>query len=84
MSTYSPRQGFLEALYSQILLSCQITSTELRLLEGVESSNSLSPEERRLVQRIFHALRRGWISEISAARPLVGVTTEAQNYRFCA
>ena len=84
MTTYSPRQGFLEALYSQILLSCQITSTELRLLQGVDSSDSLSSEERRLVQRIFHALRRGWISEVATARPLLGVAIEADNYRQCA
>ncbi|HEY9599730.1 MAG TPA: hypothetical protein V6D33_18870 [Cyanophyceae cyanobacterium] len=54
----------LEEIYSQSLCSRQISSTHLHLLQSISRNSLLNPQQDRLVKRLLHASRRGWIRVI--------------------
>jgi hypothetical protein len=50
----------LEDWINQILVSCQITSTEVNQLMLLLSSQvSLTEDQRAMIQRVFYGLRHG-------------------------
>lgn len=51
----------IEELFVQASLSQEITETDWQELE-VLSEEALSPEARRMVKRIVHGVRRGWVT----------------------
>ena len=51
----------LEQIYSQSLCSRQISRTHLRQLQSISRASSLNPQQNRLVKRLLHGLRRGWL-----------------------
>jgi hypothetical protein len=52
----------LEELYSQTLCSRQISRNHLHELQTISVCASLNPQQNRLIKRLLHASRRGWIS----------------------
>lgn len=52
----------LEEIYSQSLCSRQISRSQLQELRLLEMSFSLQPQQNRLIKRLFHASRRGWLN----------------------
>ncbi|MGE5658646.1 MAG: hypothetical protein ACM37W_18765 [Actinomycetota bacterium] len=61
----------LEELLINIASSRQITAFDFNFLSLVLLSGELNEEDKRAVQRVFHALRRGWLT-------LIGVSDEQQ------
>ena len=51
----------IEQLFLQASLSQEITETDWQQLE-VLSESPLSPEAQRMVKRIVHGVRRGWVT----------------------
>jgi hypothetical protein len=54
----------LEELYSQSLCSRQISRDQLHQLQSLSLSASLNPQHNRLIKRLLHASRRGWLNVI--------------------
>lgn len=52
----------LEEIYSQSLCSRQISRSQLQQLRLLETIFSLQPQQNRLIKRLLHASRRGWIN----------------------
>ncbi|MEO8891502.1 MAG: hypothetical protein ABI417_08200 [Coleofasciculaceae cyanobacterium] len=52
----------LEEIYSQSLCSRQISRSQLQQLKLLETLFSLQPQQNRLIKRLFHASRRGWLN----------------------
>jgi hypothetical protein len=52
----------LEEIYSQSLCSRQISRSQLQQLRLLETIFSLQPQQNRLIRRLLHASRRGWIN----------------------
>ncbi|HEY9893274.1 MAG TPA: hypothetical protein V6D37_15995 [Candidatus Sericytochromatia bacterium] len=52
----------LEEIYSQSLCSRQISRTQLHELQVLDTVFSLQPQQNRLVKRLLHASRRGWLN----------------------
>lgn len=51
----------LEEVYSQSLCSRQISRSQLDQLQILNTA-SLQPQQNRLIKRLLHASRRGWLS----------------------
>jgi hypothetical protein len=54
----------LEEIYSESLCSRQISRTQLRQLQSLSQRCSLNPQQSRLIKRLIHASRRGWLNII--------------------
>lgn len=54
----------IENLFIDVSLSQKITETEWRELVAI-SESSLSPEVQRMVKRIMHGVRRGWVNVLA-------------------
>lgn len=52
----------LEEIYSQSLCSRQISRSQLQELRLLETIFSLQPQQNRLIKRLLHASRRGWLN----------------------
>ncbi|MGB5959270.1 MAG: hypothetical protein WBG73_01320 [Coleofasciculaceae cyanobacterium] len=52
----------LEEIYSQSLCSRQISRSQIQEIRLLETLFSLQPQQNRLIKRLLHASRRGWIS----------------------
>jgi hypothetical protein len=52
----------LEEIYSQSLCSRQISRSQLQELTLLETIVSLQPQQNRLIKRLLHASRRGWLN----------------------
>ncbi len=51
----------IENLFIDVSLSQKITETDWQELVAI-SESPLSPEVQRMVKRILHGVRRGWVS----------------------
>lgn len=51
----------LDEMFARIWNAGQLTRAERRTLKSVVLNNSLSQEEQDVLNRIFHAVRRGWL-----------------------
>ncbi len=56
----------LEELYSKSLCSRQISRTQLHLLQSISRGSSLNPQHNRLIKRLLHASRRGWLMVVDS------------------
>lgn len=54
----------LEEVYSQSLCSRQISLNQLHHLQAISRASALNPQQNRLIKRLIHASRRGWIRVI--------------------
>lgn len=54
----------IEEIYSESLCSRQISRTQLHQLQSISQDCSLNPQQNRLVKRLIHASRRGWLNII--------------------
>jgi hypothetical protein len=54
----------LEDLYSESLCSRRISRTQLRQLQFLKQNSLLSSQQNRLIKRLMHACRRGWLNII--------------------
>jgi len=54
----------LEEIYSQTLCSRKISSTHLHQLQLLSRGCSLNSQQNRLIKRLIHAYRRGWINVV--------------------
>lgn len=54
----------LEEIYSQSLCSRQISRNQLAQLQSLSQTSSLNSQQNRLIKRLVHASRRGWLSII--------------------
>ncbi|GAB4279476.1 MAG: hypothetical protein Fur0025_06780 [Oscillatoriaceae cyanobacterium] len=54
----------IENLFIDVSLSQKITETEWRELVAI-SESPLSPEVQRMVKRIMHGVRRGWVNVLA-------------------
>lgn len=54
----------LEEIYSQSLCSRQISRNQLHQLQSLSHTSSLNSQQNRLIKRLIHASRRGWLSII--------------------
>lgn len=54
----------LEEIYSQTLCSRQISRKQLSQLQLLDTVASLQPQQNRLIRRLLHASRRGWLNVI--------------------
>ncbi|MEW6491366.1 MAG: hypothetical protein AB1589_02270 [Cyanobacteriota bacterium] len=54
----------LEEIYSQSLCSRQISRNQLHQLQSLSHTSSLNSQQNRLIKRLVHASRRGWLSII--------------------
>lgn len=52
----------LEEIYNQSLCSKQISRSQLHELQLLNSIFSKQPQQNRLIKRLLHASRRGWIN----------------------
>lgn len=64
MISLEPQILPLEELLSKIASSRQITTFDFNLLSLVLLCDGLNEEDKRAIQRVFHALRRGWFTLI--------------------
>lgn len=69
MTNFETQPFSLQGVLSNILISRQVTITEFNLLSLALLLDLLDDEDRRAVQRIFYALRRGWLT-------LMGISDE--------
>ncbi len=51
----------LEEIYTQSLCSRQISRNHLQQLQLLHRVYLLEPQQNRLIKRLLHALRRGWL-----------------------
>ncbi|MDP8964161.1 MAG: hypothetical protein M3O33_09300 [Cyanobacteriota bacterium] len=54
--------GTVEEIYSQSLCSRQISRNQLRQLQSISGIAALNPQQNRLIRRLLHASRRGWLN----------------------
>ncbi len=54
----------LEKIYSESLCARQISRTKLHQLQYLSQNSSLNPQQNRLIKRLIHASRRGWLNII--------------------
>lgn len=52
----------LEEIYNQSLCSKQISRSQLQELQLLNGIFSKQPQQNRLIKRLLHASRRGWIN----------------------
>ncbi len=52
----------LEEIYNQTLCSKQISQSQLQELKLLDTLFSKQPQQNRLIKRLLHASRRGWIN----------------------
>ncbi len=64
MNSFMEFSGTLEEIYSHTLCSRKITRTHLHQLQLISRGCLLSPQQNRLIKRLFHAYRRGWINVV--------------------
>ncbi len=64
MNSLMEFSGTLEEIYSQTLCARKISRTHLHQLQLLSRGCSLNPQQNRLIKRLFHAYRRGWIKVI--------------------
>ena len=57
----------LSEKFSNIYKAGKVTGSELQRLKSVVLNASLSEEEANLVDRLFHAVKRGWLEVIDAS-----------------
>ncbi len=61
MHTFSHFPSVLEDIYNESLCSRQISRTQLHQLQSLSQDCSLNPQQNRLIKRLIHASRRGWL-----------------------
>jgi hypothetical protein len=54
----------VEEIYSQSLCSRQISRTELHQLQSLSLTSLVNSQQNRLIKRLLHASRRGWLNVI--------------------
>lgn len=54
----------LEEIYSQTLCSRQISRQQLNQLQLLDTVAALQPQQNRLIRRLLHASRRGWLNVV--------------------
>lgn len=54
----------LEEIYSQTLCSRKISRSHLHQLQSLSRGYLLNSQQNRLIKRLIHACRRGWINVI--------------------
>lgn len=54
----------LEEIYSQSLCSRQISRNQLHQLQSLSQTSALNSQQNRLIKRLVHASRRGWLNII--------------------
>lgn len=54
----------IEEIYSQSLCSRQISRNQLHQLQSLSQTSSLNSQQNRLIKRLVHASRRGWLNII--------------------
>jgi hypothetical protein len=54
----------VEDIYSQSLCSRQISRTQLHQLQSISRVCPLNSQQNRLIKRLLHAERRGWLNVI--------------------
>lgn len=54
----------IDELYSQSLCSRQISRSQLNQLRSLSESSLVNPQQDRLIKRLLHASRRGWLAII--------------------
>lgn len=64
MHSFSNFSGDLEKIYSESLCVRQISRTQLHQLQWLSQNISLNPQQNRLIKRLIHASRRGWLNVI--------------------
>lgn len=64
MHTVTNCPFILDELYSKSLSSRQISRNQLHQLQSLSQDSSLNPQHNRLVKRLIHACRRGWVDVI--------------------
>lgn len=64
MQFFSNFSGELERIYSESLCARQISRTKLHQLQSLSQNYSLNSQQNRLVKRLIHASRRGWLNVI--------------------
>jgi hypothetical protein len=52
----------LEEIYSKSLCSRQISRSQLQELRLLDTLFSKQPQQNRLIKRLLHASRRGWLN----------------------
>ncbi|MFB8790926.1 MAG: hypothetical protein U7123_19240 [Potamolinea sp.] len=52
----------IDELYSQSLCSRQISRTQLNQLKSLSEDSLVNPQQDRLIKRLLHASRRGWLA----------------------
>jgi len=65
-SKYSFCKSSLAEQFSDIYDSGRISSHDLRRWESIGVNQALSDEESKLVSRLFHAVKRGWLQVVEA------------------
>jgi hypothetical protein len=56
--------SILEEIYSESLCSRKISRSQLHQLQSLSRDCSLNPQQNRLIKRLIHASRRGWLNVI--------------------
>lgn len=54
----------IEEIYTQSLCSRKISRYRLDQLKAISIASLVSPQHNRLIKRLLHASRRGWISVV--------------------
>jgi|JI71714BRNA_FD_contig_91_1088804_length_1860_multi_3_in_0_out_0_3 hypothetical protein len=62
----------LQEILNKVLISRQITGIDFNLLSLIFLSNFLSMDEKRAIQRVFYALKRGWFQLVDISENEVG------------
>ncbi|MBD2313846.1 hypothetical protein H6G20_19435 [Desertifilum sp. FACHB-1129] len=57
-------QELLQSLYAQAFTTRQISRFHLRLLSSDWFKETVTPEDRYTIRRLFHGVRRGWLKVI--------------------
>ena len=65
-SKYILRKSSLAEQFSDIYDSGRISTHDLRRWELIKINQALSDEESKLVSRLFHAVKRGWLQVVEA------------------
>ena len=50
--------------FGDIYEAGKVTNNELRRWKSIGSSSTLTDEESKLVTRLFHAVKRGWLEVV--------------------
>jgi precorrin isomerase len=62
MGSFYSFSTVLEEIYSESLCSRRISRTQLHQLQSLIQEPSLQPQQNRLIKRLIHASRRGWLN----------------------